>query len=321
MRTDGWTFTLVTPDAVVGGHLAFVLDRLKAHGLAVGACRLLKLDWQMMGRVYTHLDNPPPSQGPPEPHQLPGLVMSRLYELAPACALVLRGGEDACAAMLRCKGATHPVEAAAGTIRNAGEHATFNLVHCPDDEESAVIELAYLVGADDARGMRAIAAQSGPAGSLVDVAQLNECLPAFSGPEALAFPFIANRLQQRVVQLLAVRCRQELAAIDALRRAEQALRQQRAALQRPALPAERLELARAARPGTFGALNDALERHGDPVLRLGIDALQRLYDASEPGTLEAIMGLTTRAVYLSELESVGLAAHAHTVMARKRMTT
>ena len=56
-----WTFAMVTPDAMVGGYLRFVLDRLAAHDLEVRGARLIRLDWRRLGQMYLHREDPPPA--------------------------------------------------------------------------------------------------------------------------------------------------------------------------------------------------------------------------------------------------------------------
>ncbi len=310
MPPASWTFALVTPDAMVGAYLDFVVERLHAHGFEVRGCRLIALEFPRMARMYHHSDDPPPPSG--SRMELPGSVMDPLYRLAPGCVLVLRKeGATACQDLLRCKGATHPEAAAPDTIRAAGEHIIFNFLHCPDDAPSAAIELAYLVGPADATALRnaACAPDAPPTTPLNGLGQLPLCLPAFMGWEALSFPLIANRLRCRVVQALALRHGGD--ALSSLLEAQALLARERSALVGSASVADRLRIAQAAHPGIHAALTTATRASGDAVLTDGLAALAALYDLDGGRELAPILALAARGIYLSELEIVALDAHRH----------
>lgn len=272
-----WTFAMVTPDAMVGGYLRFVLDRIAAHGLDVRAARLIRLDWRRLGQMYTHRDDPPPADG-----ELPQRVMERLYRVAPATVLALRGTPEA---MLACKGATRPHEAQVGTIRAAGEHPIFNLAHCPDDLASAPIELAYLVGPEQAALMQARAEATGPPPEPV-LDHLHMVQPAYQGWEAISFPMVANRLRSRVIQR----------HFDA--HAYQVLFLERQALLAARSAADRLRVGKAANATIQVAMPP------DP----GLEALAALYDGAGPDRVAAIEALD---VYFTELELATVDAQAH----------
>ncbi|MDB5101078.1 MAG: nucleoside-diphosphate kinase [Cyanobacteria bacterium RYN_339] len=277
------TFTMVTPDAMLGGYLRLVLNQLGAAGFAVRAHRLTELDWDRLSQMYTHLDDPPPSSG--DEGELPKVVMERLYRLAPACILILEGTAEA---MLALKGATRPAEAAPGTIRAGGEHLIFNFVHCPDDAASAAIELAYLVGPEDAKALWA------SPGTSLD--QLHMCVPAYSGWEAISFPMVANRLRSRFVERL--EAEQALPLLVAERQQLLTLRS----------AAERLHVGQAASPAIHRALVAAAA--GDAVFTAGLEALAELYKLPGRRDQAPLVALRERGIYLSELEQVTLHAHA-----------
>lgn len=278
---------MVTPDAMLSGHLTFVLDRLAAHRLDVRACRLLMLDYELLGRMYAHRDTPPAWNG--SRTSLPPFLMTPLYALAPAAVLVLDGSPSA---MLACKGATRPEQAAEGTIRAAGENYVFNFVHCPDDAESAQVELAYLVGQADAAGLVGAGPERAP---LLGVAQLERCLPAYGGRDALSFPAVANRIRCRVIQKLAATAPD----IDRLLQAQQVLDRERAALDGEAAPAARMKL---------GIEHDAALGGLLPDLP-GLAALSALYDVAGVRDVNAVRTLD---IYLSGSEKLTLEAQAYT---------
>jgi nucleoside diphosphate kinase len=275
------TFTMVTPDAMLGGYLRLVLDRLQAHGLTVRAHRLLELNWDMLGRMYLHRDDPPQDDG----GELPKVVMERLYRLAPACVLILDGTPEQ---MLACKGATRPEQAAPGTIRAAGEHLIFNFVHCPDDAAAVDVELDYLLGREEAAALMA------HPGMLLD--QLHMCVPSYSGWEAISFPMVANRLYCRLVERVGSQA------------AHEALFTERQLLLRSRSAAERLQIGQQANPAIHQALWAATS---DPVFRAGLDALRELYLPDGARDQAPLVALQGRGIYLSELEQVTLDAHAH----------
>ena len=309
-EAETWSFAMVTPDAVVGGYLDFVLERLAANGFEVRATRLLKLDYERLGRMYSHRDDPPVPTG--DRIELPGSVMKPLYQLAPAVVLVVRrAAGDACAALLRTKGATRPDAAAPGTVREAGEHAIFNFMHCPDDAPSAAIELGYLVGVDEAAALcaAALAGESDPRAGLLGLDALRPGLPAFSGWEVLSFPLLANRLRWRLVQALATRAGDQ--DLETLHGARDGLVRERASLLAAPDVAARMRLAQAAHPALHGALRTAAVAAGEDVIGTGLDALAELYDLEGARELPPLLALEGRGIYLSELEKVALDAHRH----------
>ncbi len=301
---------MATPDAIAGGYLDFLLERLAAFGFEVRGCRLFELDWQRLARMYHHREDPPPSGA----DELPQSVMTRLYRLAPAAVLVVaKPAGSACADLLRCKGATRPAEADPGTVRHAGEHLIFNYLHCPDDPAAAALELGYLLGPAEAGAFMALA--DGPAdpdlAALLGPAQLQQCLPAFSGREAIAFPMIANRLRCRVVARQAVRSLLDRTAIARLREAHELLLAERALLGAAPTATARHAIAREAGVAIQAAL--AATAGGDRVLEDGLAALARLGDFADDLALEAVLALGGSGIYMSELEKVGLDAWWHAV--------
>jgi hypothetical protein len=208
--------------------------------------------------------------------------MERLYRVAPAAVLALRGAPEA---MLACKGATRPHEAQAGTIRVAGEHLIFNFAHCPDDAASAPIELAYLVGREQAALMQARAeAEEASAEPVLD--HLHMVLPAYQGWEAISFPMVANRVRARAIQR----------RFDA--HAYQVLFLERQALLAARSPGDRLRVGKAANATIRAAMP------ADP----GLEALADLYEGAGPDRFAAIEAMD---VYFTELELATLDAQAH----------
>ena len=304
------TFVMLAPDAVVGGYVELVLERVQAHGLRTGACRLFRLDYERLGRMYAHRDQAPVYGG--QRTSLPPAVMSPLYAQAPAAVVVLdQEGGDACAAMLKCKGATRPEAAAPGTIRIAGENYVFNLVHCPDSRADAEIELRYLVGAADAEALWAISAGREPAMmNLAGVEQLRLCLPAFSGWETLSFPATANRIRCRVVQKLAGLARADREATGRLATIHAALENERSRLLAAGSVVERWRIGVEVDSAVRDDLAGAAVR--DPRIGAGLAALSALYDVDGKRDVDSIRQMDACGIYLSPVEAVALDGHAYT---------
>lgn len=312
MDGDHWTFTMVTPEAVVGGYLDLVLGCIQAQGFEIRACRLLALDYPRLGRMYSHRDEAPAYSG--RRIELPPWVMTPLYSISPAVILVMRrDAGDACAAMLECKGATRPESAAPGTVRAAGENYVFNFVHCPDDPESAAVELATLVGARDAAGLRALASASGRGlESVVGVDPLRLCMPAFSGWQAISFPAVASRIRCRVAQRLAALVHSDTAAVALLREAQVDMVRERVQLDATPTVRGRFRIGQEVDRTSQPRLTAAAVAAGDTLTAAGLRALSALYDLDGPRDVAAIRAMGEGGVYLSELERVTLDAHSYT---------
>lgn len=284
---DTFTFCMLTPDGVLAEQREVLLSALETEGFALLGTRLLELDWLTLGRMYHHCDHPPTGSG--QPFELPEAVLAPLYKLAPACVLVLRrAAGNAGDTISFIKGATLPVEARPGSLRSGGEHGLFNFLHCPDCEADAAVELEYLLGREDAAGLR-----QGPAHAGLE--SLREAWPAFQGPTALSFPHVGRRLRWRVVQHLAARG-VELDEVVELLRAER--------LRSEGPSSARLEAARQAHPPLQEALLKAAAGH--PGLAYGLEALGELYLPEGRRRLAPILRLRDYGVYLSELERVAL---------------
>ncbi|WP_061296780.1 nucleoside-diphosphate kinase [Herbidospora cretacea] len=293
-----WTYALVTPDALVTGALSRTLAAFRSAGLDPVAAELIRVDVDTMLRLY---DTPPGSR----PVALPPPRAFRLwYDLGPACLTILRhDGAGACAAMSRLKGATDPAAARPGSIRHAAENVLMNLVHCPDDEPSALAELDLLVGPRHAEALRLQAAVADDRVRLLTVGTVEAAAPLFAGPHALSLPLAVNRVRLRVVQHLAIT---GMAVPDVLLLLEEArlvLLEERGELMGIETSPARIAAARA-RDGRVRALLRAAARTS--AMENAVDRLSEVLMGSSEGWAPFLEAIRAADVYLSATESAVL---------------
>jgi nucleoside-diphosphate kinase len=124
------TLVLVKPDGVSRGLCGEIVARLERKGYELRGARLLRIPRQLAQEHYAE------HKGKPFFRDLVDFITS-----GPVLALAVRG-EDAIAGIRGLMGATHPKDAAPGTIR--GDYATLlgeNVVHGSDSRTSARREL------------------------------------------------------------------------------------------------------------------------------------------------------------------------------------
>ena len=124
------TLVLVKPDGMSRGLAGEIVARLERRGLELRGARLLKIPKAMAREHYAE------HRGKPFFGELVAFITS-----GPVLALAVRG-EDAIGGVRSLMGATHPKDAAPGTIR--GDLATLlseNVVHGSDGTASARREL------------------------------------------------------------------------------------------------------------------------------------------------------------------------------------
>ena len=124
------TLVLVKPDGVRRGLCGEVVSRFERRGYELRGARLLKVTRALAQQHYAE------HKGKPFFGELVSFITS-----GPVLALAVRG-EDAIAGVRTMMGATHPANAAPGTIR--GDFATLlseNIVHGSDSKASAKREL------------------------------------------------------------------------------------------------------------------------------------------------------------------------------------
>ena len=123
------TFTMIKPDAVKGGHIGNILQKIVEGGFKIVAMKYTKLSKETAGAFYeVHKERP-----------FYGELVDFMSS-GPIVAAILEK-DNAVADFRTLIGATNPEEAAEGTIRalyatNVGENA----VHGSDSDENAMIE-------------------------------------------------------------------------------------------------------------------------------------------------------------------------------------
>ncbi|MGH7823029.1 MAG: nucleoside-diphosphate kinase [Candidatus Binatia bacterium] len=137
------TLSIVKPDAVAANRVGEILAMLERAGLRIAAARFLRLTRRDAERFYAvHRERPF--------YQSLTTFMSE----GPILVMVLEG-ENAIAKNREVMGATDPVKAAPGTIREAfGTNVERNAVHGSDAPDTARQEIGFFFSEMDlpARG-------------------------------------------------------------------------------------------------------------------------------------------------------------------------
>ncbi|MEM7026750.1 MAG: nucleoside-diphosphate kinase [Pseudomonadota bacterium] len=137
------TFAMIKPDAVAKNYLGKIAALMEDNDLTIVAARMLQLSEAKAKELYIeHIERPFfPS--------LLGFITS-----APVMVLVLEG-DDAIARYRKLMGATKPIDADEGTIRNLyadhfqEESVMMNAVHGSDSPESATREISVFFSSDE----------------------------------------------------------------------------------------------------------------------------------------------------------------------------
>jgi nucleoside-diphosphate kinase len=129
------TLILIKPDAFERGLTGEILARFERKGLRITHLRMLEATEEVALRHYEeHAEKP-----------FFGELVTFITG-GPMIAGVLEGVEAVSAAR-QVIGATHPIEAAPGSIRgDLGLEVTFNLVHGSDSDASAEREISIWFG-------------------------------------------------------------------------------------------------------------------------------------------------------------------------------
>ncbi|WP_283137581.1 nucleoside-diphosphate kinase [Rhizohabitans arisaemae] len=295
-----WTYVLMTPDALVTDSLSWIMERLRSADFVPVAGALLRVDSATMLSIY---DTPPRRNQRARP---PRRAFDLWYGLGPAYVLLLQYDKpDACTALLKVKGATDPNAAQADSIRYAGENVLMNLVHCPDDEISAIDELTKLLGESRAVNLRQLVIAPSGRVQYLTVDTLDDALPVRSGGTALSVPLIVNGIRLRIAQHLAISGFSSDSALSLLAEARSALRRERDEMARAAVGSGRFDVARA----HAGPLHDLLHRVarqvGEPVLGEALVELSA-FTSSKGDWAATKEALNAGSVYVSEVESAVL---------------
>ena len=137
------TFAMIKPDAVANNYLGKIAALMEDNDLKIVAAKMLQLSEEIAKELYVeHLERPFfPS--------LLGFITS-----APVMVLVLEG-DDAISRYRKLIGATKPIDADEGTIRNLyadhfqEESVMMNAVHGSDSAESATREIKVFFSPDE----------------------------------------------------------------------------------------------------------------------------------------------------------------------------
>jgi nucleoside-diphosphate kinase len=126
------TFTMIKPDAVRGGHIGAILNKMNEGGFKIIAMKYTKLSPEKAGEFYEiHKERPFYAE------------LVKFMSSGPIVAAVLEK-DNAVEDFRKLIGATNPAEAAPGTIRalyasSIGENA----VHGADSDENALREASF----------------------------------------------------------------------------------------------------------------------------------------------------------------------------------
>lgn len=129
------TFVMIKPDAVARGLVGEIISRLEHKGLKVAEMKMMTLTRELAEENYAeHRDKP--FYGDLVDYVMRGPVVVMILE-----------GEQAVPVARALIGATHPAEAAPGTIRgDFGIVIGENIVHGSDSHQSAEREIGIFFG-------------------------------------------------------------------------------------------------------------------------------------------------------------------------------
>lgn len=132
------TLVILKPDCLEKRLMPIVFERLQNAGLDMVACKMAKLDADILVRHYAHIADKP--YYPPL-----AAFMSRR-----SVVLCVFEGEGAVAKVRKLLGPTNSQEAPAGTIRgDFGENTRENIAHASDSAENAKIEIERFFKPDE----------------------------------------------------------------------------------------------------------------------------------------------------------------------------
>jgi nucleoside-diphosphate kinase len=132
------TLVLIKPDGVQRLLVGRIVGRFEERGLKIVGLKLVGVDRSLAERHYAVHEGKRFFEG------LLAFITS-----GPLVAMVLEGPQ-AIAVVRSMVGATHPTEAAPGTIRgDLALETAQNLIHASDGPETAIAEVALWFGADE----------------------------------------------------------------------------------------------------------------------------------------------------------------------------
>lgn len=132
------TFVMLKPDAVERGLIGELISRFEQKGLRIVALKLMRVSRELAEHHYAEHRGKPFFEG------LVDFVTS-----APVVVMALEG-EEAIAQVRALVGATHPSQAAPGSIRgDLAISVPKNLIHASDSPQSAERELELFFTEND----------------------------------------------------------------------------------------------------------------------------------------------------------------------------
>jgi hypothetical protein len=208
--------------------------------------------------------------------------------------------------MLDLKGPTNPSNAAADSIRYAGENGLMNLVHCPDDETAAAEELAQLLGAGSAIDLQRLALFPNETASRLTVGSLEDSLPVHSGRNALSVPLVVNKIRLRVMQQLVIQGSSDEAILSDLAKIRLKLRDEHEALSQAATSSGRFAIARAHDRQLTGDILSAARQLKESAIERVLLSLSALLIGSREDGRAALAALHQSGTYVSATEGAVL---------------
>jgi nucleoside-diphosphate kinase len=125
------TLVLIKPDAVQRGLIGRIISRLELRGLRLVGAKFVTVDLSLAERHYAIHKGKPFYNG-----------LIQYITSSPVMAMVWEGPE-AIAAVRQTMGATHPTEAAPGTVRHDfALEVGRNLTHASDSSKTALEEIS-----------------------------------------------------------------------------------------------------------------------------------------------------------------------------------
>jgi nucleoside-diphosphate kinase len=132
MSTTNRTFTMIKPDAVLGGHTGAITQLIEEAGFRIVAMKKTRLTPERAGEFYAV-------------HRERGFYQDLCAYMSsgPIIPMILEK-ENAVADFRTLIGATDPAKAAEGTIRKRfAQSIEANAIHGSDSDENAAIEGAF----------------------------------------------------------------------------------------------------------------------------------------------------------------------------------
>tara|TARA_B000000557_G_scaffold57711_1_gene44748 strand:+ start:363 stop:782 length:420 start_codon:yes stop_codon:yes gene_type:complete len=132
------TFTMLKPDSVSKGNIGKILDKIILDGFEIIAMKYTRLSTEDASKFYSiHSERP----------FFEDLIS--YMTSGPIVAAVLKK-ENAVEDFRKLIGATNPLEAEKGTIRNLfADSISENAIHGSDSDENAIIESNFHFGKDE----------------------------------------------------------------------------------------------------------------------------------------------------------------------------